>query len=209
MLAASALTCIRGERRIFAGVGFSLAAGELLHLLGPNGSGKTSLLRMLCGLLQPVEGEIRWDGKPTRQLGDDYLAQLAYVGHLNGLKDDLTALENLDVYVGIEGAGSQRASRESLARMGLGECADFPARWLSQGQRRRLALARLLAVPRTLWILDEPFTGLDKASVTLLQDLLEHHLEAGGMVVLTSHQDMRLERHSVRELHLGTAGRDR
>lgn len=178
-------------------------------MLGPNGSGKTSLLRMLCGLLQPAEGEIRWDGKPTRRLGDDYLAQLAYVGHLNGLKDDLTARENLAVYVGIDGAGSQLDPRDPLARMGLRECADFPARWLSQGQRRRLALARLLAVPRTLWILDEPFTGLDKASVTLLQDLLEHHLESGGMVVVTSHQDMRLERATVRELHLGQPGDDR
>ncbi|HSO05915.1 MAG TPA: cytochrome c biogenesis heme-transporting ATPase CcmA [Pelomicrobium sp.] len=208
MLAASALTCIRGERRIFASLGFTLAAGELLHVLGPNGSGKTSLLRMLCGLLQPAEGEITWSGEAMRRLGDEYLAQIAYVGHLNGLKDDLTALENLAVYVGIEGAADGHDSRDSLARMGLGDCTDFPARWLSQGQRRRLALSRLLAVPRKLWILDEPFTGLDKASVTMLQDLLEQHLETGGLVVLTSHQDMRLARNTVRELHLGPSRRE-
>lgn len=202
MLAATGLTCLRGERRIFGGVGFSLAAGELLHVLGPNGSGKTSLLRMLCGLFQPAEGEIRWQGEPTRRLGDDFLAAIAYVGHLNGLKDELSALENLRFHAGIEGAADRGAAGAALSRMGLGECAEFPARWLSQGQRRRLALARLLAVPRRLWILDEPFTGLDKDSVVALLRILEQHLEEGGLVVLTSHQDMALARGAVRELHL-------
>ena len=193
---------MRGERRIFGGVGFSLSAGELLHVVGRNGSGKTSLLRMLCGLLQPAEGEIRWDGEPTRHLGDEYLAAIAYVGHLNGIKDELTALENLRFHAGIEGTAPDGAGRSALEQVGLGECADFPARWLSQGQRRRLALARLQAVPRRLWILDEPFTGLDKASVGMLLGLLERHLGDRGLVVLTSHQDMALARATVRELHL-------
>ncbi|MFZ5556721.1 MAG: cytochrome c biogenesis heme-transporting ATPase CcmA [Pseudomonadota bacterium] len=202
MLAAIGLTCTRGERRIFAGVSFSLARGELLHVVGPNGSGKTSLLRMLCRLLSPADGEIRWNDGTLQELGDEYLAQVAYVGHLNGLKDDLTAWENLRVCSGMEGNADPATILASLDRVGLGECRDFPTRWLSQGQRRRLALSRLMAVPRRLWILDEPFTGLDKASVGTLLDMLRQHLTAGGLVVLTSHQDMTLPGGVIRQLHL-------
>jgi heme exporter protein A len=202
VLAATALTCTRGERRIFSGVSFSIAGGELLHVLGPNGSGKTSLLRMLCRLLAPAEGEIRWGNVSLPRSGDEYLAQIAYVGHLNGLKDDLTAWENLQVCAGLEGFADAARISASLDRVGLAECRDFPARWLSQGQRRRLALARLTAVPRRLWILDEPFTGLDKASVSNLLSMLEQHLAEDGIVVLTSHQDMSLPRAAIRQLHL-------
>lgn len=203
MLTANDLQCVRGEREIFRGVSFELTAGSLLHVAGPNGSGKTSLLRMLCGLLAPESGEIRWGREPIRRLGDEYFAQLHYVGHLNGIKDELSAQENLKVLAGLAGAPVD-AGRvlDALCRLGLSGREDFLVKWLSQGQKRRLALARLTLVSRPLWVLDEPFAGLDQEAITLVQELVEKHLAQGGIAVVTTHQEMQIRGTRVHRLPL-------
>jgi heme exporter protein A len=163
MIEAVDLRCERGERLLFSGLSFSAERGTLLRIAGPNGTGKTSLLRIMCALLEPTAGEVRWKGGNIRRLREDYWKDLVYLGHLNGVKDDLTVRENLRIAVGL---GGRRATEGDLARaldaVGLAGFEDSMARFLSQGQRRRVALARLYvsaAVP--LWILDEPFTALD------------------------------------------------
>ena len=195
MLQAIDLQCIRGERCLFDGLSFALGPGEGLHVAGENGAGKTSLLRVLCGLLHPTEGEVRWDGKPILRAREEFGADLAFVGHLNGVKDDLTALENIRLEAAIRGGAAQDgagmpadAAEEALARMGLGAFGDVLARHLSQGQKRRVALARLCgAASARIWILDEPFNALDVAAVAALNDLIAAHLARGGIVVLTAH----------------------
>lgn len=203
MLTANNLHCVRGEREVFRGVGFELTSGGLLHVAGPNGSGKTSLLRMLCGLLAPESGEIRWGGEPIRSLGDEYFAQLHYVGHLNGIKDELSARENLKVFAGLAGEpiGEGRVL-DALRRLGLGGREDFPVKWLSQGQKRRVALARLTLMNRPLWVLDEPFAGLDQEAIALVQGFVERHLEQGGLAVVTTHQEMQIRGTRVQRLLL-------
>ncbi len=204
MLIANDLHCVRGEREVFRGVGFELASGSLLHVAGPNGSGKTSLLRMLCGLLAPESGEIRWGGEPIRSLGDEYFAKLHYVGHLNGIKDELSARENLEIFAGLAGEPiGEGQVLEALRRLGLGGREDFPVKWLSQGQKRRVALARLTLVERPLWVLDEPFAGLDQEAIALVQGFVEKHLEQGGLAVVTTHQEMQIRGSRVQQLRLG------
>jgi len=203
VLSSENLACIRGERLIFSGIEFALDAGEVLVVTGANGSGKTSLLRIVCGLLEAAAGEIRWNGLSARALGDDFFAQLAYLGHQNGLKDDLSATENMQVWAGVSGITVARAAvRQALARMGLAGREDLPVRWLSQGQKRRAAIARLLVAERPLWVLDEPFAGLDRASTVTVEALLQEHLADGGMAILTTHQDLGAVAASVRRLEL-------
>ena len=206
MLQAIDLQCIRGERRLFEGLSFELRPGEGLHIAGENGAGKTTLLRVLCGLLQPTEGEVRWDGKPILRAREEFGADLAFVGHLNGVKDDLTALENIRLEAAIRGAAAQAgdvdAAEAALARMGLGAFGDVLARHLSQGQKRRVALARLCgAASARIWILDEPFNALDAAAVATLNDLISAQLARGGIVVLTAHLPVGLSEH-IRRLEL-------
>jgi heme exporter protein A len=204
MLEAIELEATRGETTLFRGLGFSLAPGALLRVTGANGSGKTSLLRALCGLLLPAAGEVRWKGENIRRLREEYWKHLAYVGHANALKDDLTAGENLAVAGALAGAAvpSSRA-RAALEAFGLGERLHLPVRALSQGQRRRAALARLaLCETLPLWILDEPFAALDAAAVQQVQSLVGAHLARGGMAVLTTHQEARIEAPSVADLNL-------
>ncbi len=190
-LAANALECVRGGRRLFQSLDFSLAAGELLEVTGPNGSGKTSLLRMLCGLLSPSAGEILWQGANIRTLKEEYLNQLAYLGHANGVKAELSAAENLRISAGLAGVSYGMSKiGAALERMGLDESEDSPAKRLSQGQQRRLALARLLIGDKALWILDEPLTALDKTAVHLVESVIAEHLEGGGLAVLTTHQPL-------------------
>lgn len=204
MLEGLELECVRGERRLFSGLSFTLSAGQLLHLSGENGSGKTSLMRILCGLHTPHAGAVRWKGRPIASLDQNYHRDLAYIGHLNGIKDDLTPLENLAVAATLAGmtVGADRLLG-ALFTFGVSACADLPLRYLSQGQRRRVALARLaLSQTRPLWVLDEPFNALDSAAVTQLRNLLAAHVGAGGMVVLTTHFDLALKGVQTRGLDL-------
>ncbi|MFQ5509871.1 MAG: cytochrome c biogenesis heme-transporting ATPase CcmA [Leptospirillia bacterium] len=199
------LTCVRGDRRLFEDVAFSLGRGELLHVRGPNGAGKTTLLRMICGLVRPVAGTILWGGEPIASLGDDYHRQMIYVGHKNAIKDDLTGRENLLISSRISGFRvSQQDAAAALSRMGLKGYDRLPASVLSQGQRRRTALARLLVTKAPLWVLDEPFNALDVDAVKTLQDAIGAHITAGGMALLTTHQEVAIEGGRVTELRLGS-----
>lgn len=194
LLAARGLACARGERTLFTGMQFDLRAGQLLLVRGGNGRGKTSLLRLLCGLAQPLAGEIRWRDLGIQSAREDYHREMAYVGHLNGIKDDLNPLENLRMAAGLAGRRLDLgAARQTLSDLGLGRCLDLPTRVLSFGQRRRVALAGLLTAGVLLWILDEPLTGLDVHGVALVEDLLREHVIGGGMVVMTTHQPLALE----------------
>ena len=206
MLETSRLECVRGERRLFADLSFSLGRGTLLEVRGRNGSGKTSLLRMLCGLLPPSAGQVRWNGTDIRQSREEFGAQLAYIGHLNGIKDDLTAVENLLHAASIAGITTDAGEVHAvLSRAGLDGCQHSPSRTLSQGQRRRIALARLhLAAKQSLWVLDEPFNALDVDALALMQTLLAAHLDRGGMVILTTHQEVAIAAGATQRIELGT-----
>jgi heme exporter protein A len=184
------LSCERGNLRVFRGLSFVLGAGELLQVRGANGSGKTSLLRILCGLLPPSAGEVRWNGVPIGVLREDYSRQLVYLGHAAAVKDDLTAAENLAITCRLAGhPQSASAVQEALARLGLAGTGR-PVRKLSQGQRRRAALARLaLSQAAPLWLLDEPFSALDAEGFEALRGLFLQHVARGGAVAYTTHQD--------------------
>ena len=203
MLTAQGLACVRGDRLLFKGLGVTLEAGSLLYVLGENGSGKSSLLRMLCGLLMPEQGEILWAGKSIKNHAEQYLPNLKYLGHLNGLKEDLTALENLQMGARIAGqAVTAAAALSALSAIGIARCANLPVRVLSQGQKRRVALAALWLSRSPLWILDEPFAALDVAATEVLAARISEHLAAGGMTFLTTHQDVPIKAKSTATLRL-------
>jgi len=192
-LAATGLGCVRGERVLFQGLGFTLRSGEVLQIRGINGSGKSSLLRILCGLLPPEPGEVYWNGEGILAERTHYLAQLAYLGHLHGMKDDLTVSENIVVSMAL--AACQHGSSEInavLNKLGLGSAAKTLARQLSAGQKRRLGLARFLLTAAPLWIMDEPFTALDEAGRKLVCALIEEHAHKGGLCVVASHEPLQL-----------------
>lgn len=204
MLEVAGLACIRGDRKLFSDLSFRLEAGELLHLHGHNGSGKTTLMRTVCGLMKESDGEIRWNGESIHRLGEDFTRDVVYIGHKNGIKDDLTGVENLRVCSALDGNRiTERQAWDALERMGLMGHEDLPSRVLSQGQKRRVALARLLVNKSRLWVLDEPFTALDVAAVDFLQSIIRDHIDSGGMVILTTHQEVRITREQVKELQLG------
>lgn len=203
MLEASNLECVRGEKSLFRGLSFRVGAGACLMVQGANGSGKTSLLRMLCGLSPPAGGEIRWGGTPIRELAEDFRRELIYCGHAGAVKDDLTAQENVRMSARLAGqAAGEDEARGALRSLGLKGREDLPARVLSAGQKRRVALARLLLGKHRLWILDEPLTALDKAAVATLCGMIDAHLASGGMAVLTSHQDLPLAAGRIEHLRL-------
>jgi heme exporter protein A len=204
MLEVAGLECIRGDRRLFSGLEFSLDSGELLYLHGHNGSGKTTLLRAICGLIAPSHGEVLWKGQNIRRQRDDFAAEVVYIGHKNGIKDDLTGTENLRIACKLDGISlSEPEAWQALETIGLRGHEDLPTRVLSQGQKRRVSLARLLVNRSPLWILDEPFTALDKAAVELLQSVIREHVANGGMVILTTHQEVDLTAGQVKRLQLG------
>lgn len=192
MLETFELSCTRGSRLLFDQLDLSIRPGQLIRIAGENGSGKTSLLRILCGLLPPTHGSVTWNGTTISRQREEYHRALAYIGHASGLKDELTPAENLAFSCALAGQPADVTTiRHALSLFGVLRCAALPVRNLSQGQRRRVALARLaLARTASLWILDEPFTALDVAAVANLEALIAGHVAAGGMAVLTTHQEV-------------------
>jgi heme exporter protein A len=184
------LACRRGERRVFAGLSFRLPPGGALVLTGANGSGKTSLLRVLAGLIAPAAGRLAWGSSPIERDPAAHRARLHYVGHQDGIKPGLTPRETLAFWAELrsfERRGAAPAIEEALAGFGLGAVADWPCRWLSAGQRRRLALARLCATEAPLWLLDEPISALDQENQARLEEVIAVHRAAGGRVVVATH----------------------
>ncbi len=203
MLEVLKLGCIRGDRRLFSDLSFSAGAGELIELRGPNGSGKTSLLRILCGLSSPAAGQVRWNGKNIRSLGEEYFRDVAYLAHQNAVKDELSALENLRIATGVAGNPLPKAqAQEVLERIGLKDRQHLPARVLSAGQPRRLAVARLLTIKATLWILDEVLTSLDDAAVRLSREFISDHIKNGGIAIVATHQDLNLSVERMQRIQL-------
>jgi len=182
----------RGDRHVLKGVSLNLKLGQLLHVSGPNGTGKTTLLRVACGLLRPEQGVVSWLGRSIASVRTEYQARLAYASHEPALKADLTALENLRFAVGLKRRVTVGELRASLERTGVAGCADLPARVLSAGQRRRVAMARVLAMSASLWLLDEPYTNLDAAGAELMTGLLQAHVERGGAALVVAHHDLKI-----------------
>ena len=189
-LCAKELACIKRDRLLFDGVGFSLRPGEILHLQGPNGAGKTSLLRILVGLSQPQRGQVLWNGLSIEQDRQDYASQLIYFGLRPGVNLALNAIENLHYWCRLQGLPPGRELYGLLDDLGLVGLEELPAGQLSAGQQRRIGLARLWLKQVPLWVLDEPFTALDRHAVQQLKDRMQAHLDRGGMIVMTSHQSL-------------------
>jgi heme exporter protein A len=193
-LAADQVHLWRGERHVLKGVSLAVAPGEMLHVSGANGAGKTTLLRVLCGLMHPEQGAVSWCGQSIRADPMAYQAELAYASHEPALKADLTALENLRFAVGLKRSISEAELRSCLDRLGVSDCAELPARVLSAGQRRRVSMARVVAMRASLWLLDEPFANLDARGSEVLLQLLDQHLSGGGLALVAAHHDIRLAR---------------
>jgi heme exporter protein A len=190
-LSVSALAAVRGETRLFSDLSFELRPGQVLFIQGGNGCGKTSLLYILAGLRLPESGTVSWDGTNIEHLGKQYHSQLCFVGHTNGVKAELTVWENIQGFQALK-PGKSDSIQTTIDTLGLAGYEDNLAYQLSSGQQRRLALSRLFVSQQPLWILDEPFTSLDKASIRLFESLVVAHSQRGGMVIITSHQSLDL-----------------
>ena len=193
LLAAAGLTCFRGDRLLFRDLSLSVNAGQALEVRGPNGCGKTTLLRILCGLTLPEDGTIRWRGRVLRSHDPDYLRELRYIGHSDGVKLALSPRENLAIAVALDSGADEAELEAALACLDLADFMDVPCRTLSAGQRRRVGLARLTLGGARLWLLDEPFTALDRSGIEAVRALIEAHLDGDGCAVLTSHQPINLD----------------
>ena len=201
MLSARGLSCVRGERTLFTGLDFEIREGEWLHVRGENGVGKTSLLRILTGLTKPAAGDIFWCNQSIRSESEEYRKNLLFLGHRDSVKEDLTALENLEIAAALDGSNlSSDEALPALYRFGLKGREDLPVSCLSAGQKRRVLLARLVTRKAKLWILDEPFNALDVKAVQMLSDLIEGHVDSGGMVIMTSHQEIPMSNGRVVQL---------
>lgn len=198
------LSCNRNDRLLFEQLDIALEAGQMLVVEGPNGCGKTSLLRILTGLRLADGGEVLWRGEPIDRLAGDYYEQVNYVGHHDGVKHELSCLENLRLARAM-GVPSKIDLDDVLEQVNLYAYGETEVGSMSAGQKRRLALARLIATDSMLWILDEPFTSLDKASMSMFAALFEQHLERAGLIIMTSHHDISLAHHPLRRLQLGAA----
>jgi len=202
VLEARAINCWRGDRHILRDVSFVVRSGEFLKITGPNGVGKTTLLRVVCGLLPAESGSVEWRGRPVRGASDEFHTDMAYLGHLNSLKADLTARENLRFLAGLRQALTPADIDAALDRVGILSRGDLQARSLSAGQKRRLALSRLLLADAALWILDEPVTNLDAAGVALVEELVREHVGRGGLAVAAAHQRLLDDDPVLRRLEL-------
>lgn len=191
--AGSDLLCIRGERIVFLELGFEIAAGGALILVGPNGSGKSSLLRLMARLLKPAAGSLTWNGTGIAEDPDAHNARLHYIGHQDAVKPVLTVIENLRFWASLRGEHDPNTAERALATFGIAHLADVPGRFLSAGQRRRVNLARLLAAPAPLWLLDEPTTALDKQAINALETAIAEHRRGGGMAVMATHSEIAAE----------------
>jgi len=201
-LLAANLFCERNGRLLFNQLEISIKPGEIIQLEGPNGSGKTTLLRYLAGLSTRCEGDLSWYGKPLSKMRDNYAQQLMFIGHEPGVNLSLTPLENLHWYRSLEGSLDEKALLEALEKVALVQFADELCRNLSAGQRRRVAMARLLLSSKSLWILDEPFTAIDKHGVAQLEAMIGDHAANNGMVILTTHHRLP-DSMSIRPVILG------
>jgi heme exporter protein A len=202
LLEARDINAWRGDRHILRDVSFSLRSGEFLRVTGPNGVGKTTLLRVVCGLLPPESGKLEWRGTRVVSTNDEYHADMAYLGHLNALKPDLTARENLRFLAGLRQSFTDSDIDTALDRVGILSRGDLPSRSLSAGQKRRLALARLLLSEAVLWILDEPVTNLDSAGVVLVEELVREHVGRGGLALAAAHQRLLDDEPALKRLEL-------
>jgi len=198
------LSCSREDRTLFSGLNFHLTSGHAIQIEGPNGSGKTTLLRMLCGLRLPDEGGIYWNGGDINEERAAFLSNLNYIGHAHGVKGELTPLENLRVSQAMAARNNSLSLDDALEKVGLFGFEDVPSRTLSAGQRRRVALARLLINPVPLWILDEPFTAIDIQGQKQIESMITEHVLGGGMAVLTSHHPLDLSEDHLSSVTLAT-----
>ena len=203
-LEVQSLNCSREDRDLFSGLSFHLTPGHALQIEGPNGSGKTTLLRLLCGLRLPDEGDILWNGQSIFDERAEYLCNLAYIGHAHGVKGELSPLENLQVSQAMSAVESPISPEDALEKLGLFGFEDVPSRTLSAGQRRRVALARLLLNPVPLWILDEPFTAIDIHGQKQIEQMITEHVLQGGMAILTSHHPLDLSEDHLTMLNLAS-----
>jgi len=202
-LSVSQLSCHRGDRILFTDISFSVSSGHVVHLAGANGSGKTTLMRTLAGLTEADQGDIRLDGTPMTELGDEYCNQLSYVGHLNGLQPELNIRENLRYQTALGGGATDAEINQAIHRVSLSSRAQLQTKVLSQGQKRRAALARLFLGNQKLWLLDEPITALDSESIEVITNAMADHLQQGGILIYTSHQPLRLDQNLVTTVELG------
>ncbi|AMG29866.1 cytochrome c biogenesis heme-transporting ATPase CcmA [Grimontia hollisae] len=203
MLEVRQLSCIRDERMLFEDLSFTLSPGDLVQIEGPNGAGKTTLLRIIAGLGLAESGDVLWQGEPVSRVREAFYGNLLFLGHSTGVKREMTAFENLAFYQRMHGDTDESVLWDVLARVGLAGREDVPAAQLSAGQNRRVALARLWISKSKLWVLDEPLTAIDKQGVKVLETLFEEHVNSGGMVLFTTHQDMFSGNPTLRRIRLG------
>ena len=199
------LDCVRGGRPLFRDLTVSVRDGTLLQVEGANGSGKTSLLRIVCGLMSPESGEVRWNGANIKTLAEEYSQTLAYLGHRNGIKEELSPLENLKISSSVAGNKLKTEdAQRALGLLGLEGRQNLPVRYLSEGQRRRAALARVITGSAKLWVLDEVLAALDTAAVGVVRTVLERHLEDGGTAIVATHHDLQISAGSFQRLELAS-----
>ena len=201
-LKAEGLECVRNDMVLFSELSLSLEGGEILQIEGPNGCGKTSLLRIISGLALPNQGCVYWNGTDIHDYKWEYLKEIFYVGHHNGIKNELTPLENINIALALSISHLKVSPIEILSEFGLRGYEDVPTGKLSSGQRRRVALARLLCVDASLWILDEPFTSIDDAGRNKFKGMIEEHLDRGGMVIIVSHDPVNFPNHQLKKIRL-------
>ena len=197
------LECVRRDNVLFQDINFILNDGDLFQIDGVNGSGKSSLLRICTGLVQPTEGAVYWNGEDVKECRYQYQSDISYIGHSNGVKESLTAAENFNIMRTLSLRKTDIDAGDVLEQIGLPEMADLVLNRMSAGQKRRIALARLIITNSKLWLLDEPFTSLDEAGKSIIEKLIVKHCNAGGMVIFATHQAMEIGDYPIQHIHLG------